>query len=1177
MDESIAVSLRDQSQYRSEALAATAFNQPPQRRRTSKYSTFFKKRQSHCISKSIDSEADRETCQQLATEGDLEGLKSALESLEVTLKGQDASGASLLHCAARGNQVEVMRYLIESGIAPDSRDDKGNTVLHVAVREGSVDAVHVLLNSGASDSILNSEQEAAIHLAVKLNRIDVVEALLDHPIDLLVRGYRKRTALHLAAELDRVEVCKMVHKHAQTRSNGNFKLCVADEDDLTPSHLAARKGSHRVLSFFMEVCRDHGYPNETILSFLDEENSTPLHAAIDGGHAAVVDVLLKHGASPLDSKYGQPPPVHMACSQGKLDMVQIMVNHCGPAILHKEDEHGRTPLHFSANSMRSEQLISYITQYDANVNATDDQNRTALHIAVMSGSLTAVQKLLSKGADPIISDHCGHNALHYAVIHRRKAIINCLVELPCAQQLTLDNSECTPVHCALKLGYGDLLIPLISVFGDYIEDMRDSKANNLLHLAAGSDDSTTLESLFTLPACSKLLNEVNERGGTPLHCAASSGSSRCVKILLEHGATSHKCHSGATPFMVACLKGKTVCAKLLHQAFSFQKDWTCDDGNTSLHLAVIAGSHETVKLALDMGIQIVHNFNEESFFDLIIKKADTKCALAAINHDRWQECLDLTSPHSAHPMIGLILRMPNVAKHVLDRCQVTSTLDKAHREYWESFSFKYVRLQSVKQGHPDSHADDPVIKSNSHFDTHSDTALMTNLLIPSINYKGSIKRSGPIEPIANPHLHSTQVLQAMVKYNSVSLLTHPVVQGYLRAKWSDYGRIVYYSAILVHLLHILFLSIFVACVPLPTDSRDANFVSDENGSTNLTQADYQLTPAANGIRVMTLLLCTINVIPFVAYVPVLRIKGFACIQSAFNVAHFGTILSTYVFLIPSTPLWPAGAIATFCGWFAIVSSNIMGLYGTMFLRICRTVLTVMTVSFILLLSFSLSLHLLAFAMPDFSNIGYSLFSTFGYMLGEIQYNQIVTASISGSFKFGALVFIFIITLAILMSIVMVNLLIGLAVGDIEKIRLNATAEAVTTEIQLFIHIDAMLPTRIRERYDRHSYKTQPNAYRSKLFKYINIAFQNLKKIFEEHGEIAESKDQCNQAAELAAIRQELVNLTSMVKDLSTKEQTRNRLTHRLDSIASEQSFQDTFPASSSPWTKTMNKYKSCRI
>ena len=1162
MDENIGISLRDPSQYRSEALAATAFNQSARKRtnrRTSKYSSFFKKRQSNFVSKSIDSEADRETCQQLAIEGDLEGLKSALEALEVTLKDQDASGATLLHFAARGNQVEVMRYLTESGIAPDSRDDDGNTALHVAVQEGSVGAVHVLLNSGASDAVLNGEQEAAIHIAVKLNRMDVVEALLDHPIVFLVRGYRKRTVLHLAAELDRVEICKMLHNYAQTRSNGTFQLCVVDEDDLTPAHLAARKGSHRVLNFLLEVCKDHGYPNETVLSFLDEENSTPLHAAIDGGHAAVVEVLLKHGASPLDSKYGHPPPVHMACSQGKLDIVKVMVNHCGPAILLKEDEHGRTPLHFSANSMRSGKLISYITQYDANVNATDDQNRTALHIAVMSGSLTAVQKLLSEGANPIISDRHGHNALHYAVIHQRKAIINYLADLPCALQLCLDrgiSNECTPVHCALKLGYGDLLVPLVSVIGDHIEDMRDSKGNSILHLAAGSGDNVTLESLFTIPNCSKLLNEVNDLGTTPLHCAAAGRDcNKCIKILLEHGATSHKSHCGSTPFMVACLNGNTLCAKLLHQAFPFQRDWTNDNGNTCLHLAVIGGSHKTVRLALDMGTQIVHNFNEESFFDLVIKKTDRQCALAAIKHDRWQECLNLTSPHFAHPMIGLILHMPDIAKQVLDRCQVSSTLDKAHPEYWESFYFKYVRLQSVKQGH---HEEDIDTES----DTQSDTSSMTDLHIPTINYKGSTKRREYIQPVAKPNLHSTEALQAMVKYNRVSLLTHPVVLEYLRAKWRDYGRFVYYSAIVVHLLHILFLSIFVAVVPLPTDSSDANFVSDENGSTNSTQTDYQLTPAAAGIRVITLLLCTINVIPVTAYAFVIGIKGFIIIPNTFNVSQFTTILCTYIFLIPSIPLWPAGAIATFCGWFAVVVSNAMGLYGTMFLRICRTVLTVMIVTFILLLSFSFSLHLIAFALPDFSTIGYSLFSTFGYMLGEVQYSQIVAASISGSFKFGALVFIFIIVLAVLMSIVMVNLLIGLAVGDIEKIQLNATTEVVTIEIQMFTHIDAALPTRIRERYDRHCYKTHPNAYRSKLFKHVDLAFKNIKKIFGEHTEVTESKDQYDQAAELAAIRQQLFNLTGIVRDLRDREQTRNRFTRHFDSIASEQSLQTPFPANS---------------
>jgi len=83
---------------------------------------------------------------------------------------------------------------------------------------------------------------------------------------------------------------------------------------------------------------------------MDEENSTPLHAAVDAGHAEVVEVLLNHGACPLASKENQPPSLHLACSQGKLRMVQSMVKHCGKQILTHPDQHKRTPLHSSSNS-----------------------------------------------------------------------------------------------------------------------------------------------------------------------------------------------------------------------------------------------------------------------------------------------------------------------------------------------------------------------------------------------------------------------------------------------------------------------------------------------------------------------------------------------------------------------------------------------------------------------------------------------------------------------------------------------------------------------------------------------------------------------------------------------------------------------------------------------------------
>ena len=493
-------------------------------------------------------------------------------------------------------------------------------------------------------------------------------------------------------------------------------------------------------------------------------------------------------------------------------------------------------------------------------------------------------------------------------------------------------------------------------------------------------------------------------------------------------------------------------------------------------------------------------------------------------------------------MIGLILHLPDVAKQVLDRCHMCSTMDKVHPEYWEKFCFKYVRLLHVKKCHDDSGND-------SEPDTVSDASSVDDLHIPSIRYKGSIKENVNIPQ--NPNLHSTEALQAMVKYNRVSLLTHPVVREYLHTKWRDYGGFIFYSVLIAHLLHVIFLSIFVAVAPLPADGNSS--FSNDNTSLNSTPSEYKLTPAANVIRVITLLMCTLNIIPFAAFVFVLRIKGLTSIRTALNLVQVGTILCTYIFLIPSTPLWPAGAVATFCGWFAAIASNLVGIYASMFLRICRTVLAVMSIALILLLSFSLSLYILAFTLPDFSTIGYSLFSSFGYMLGEVQYSQIVRANIAGDFQFGALVLLFIIALAIMLSIVMVNLLIGLAVGDIEKIRMNATTESVSSTIQMFTQIDTTLPKRFIARYDRHCYKKFTNVYRNKLYKYAGIACTKIKMLVENE-EITENDKVIDQAAEIAALRQDMSDLLNVVKELRNRdrEQNWNRLHHNFDSITSEQ-------------------------
>ena len=306
---------------------------------------------------------------QLAAEGNLEDLKRYIESLGATLKERDEKGATLLHHATANNQIGVMQYLINSGVDLNSVDNDGNTALHLACEKGFINATHILLDAGACDTILNKDSDAPLHLIMRKNNTEMLEAFLQYSVDILIEGYRKRTPLHVAAEKDNVDVCKVLNtvilENERYKQITGFRLCAADADDLTPIHLAARSGSHRVLGFMISRCLQHGYAPEKVLSFLDEEDSTPMQAAVDGGHLQVVEVLLQHNARPDECKGKQPPPFILASVQGKLDLMKLMVEHCGKEIVNCRDVYKQTALHRCAHAINSVEIIQFLVENGA--------------------------------------------------------------------------------------------------------------------------------------------------------------------------------------------------------------------------------------------------------------------------------------------------------------------------------------------------------------------------------------------------------------------------------------------------------------------------------------------------------------------------------------------------------------------------------------------------------------------------------------------------------------------------------------------------------------------------------------------------------------------------------------------------------------------------------------------
>ena len=124
------------------------------------------------------------------------------------------------------------------------------------------------------------------------------------------------------------------------------------------------------------------------------------------------------------------------------------------------------------------------------------------------------------------------------------------------------------------------------------------------------------------------------------------------------------------------------------------------------------------------------------------------------------------------------------------------------------------------------------------------------------------------------------------------------------------------------------------------------------------------------------------------------------------------------------------------------------------MAITRNVLQVLVICLFFIIAFGLSLHILAGNTQEHSNFGYSLFKVFGLMFGDFSYIFFVRSQNDGELYYTELTFIFVITMTIIMAIVFQNLLIGLSLGHIEEIRLNAIAEKRAIEIGFYKRIDS---------------------------------------------------------------------------------------------------------------------------
>jgi transient receptor potential cation channel subfamily A member 1 len=186
-------------------------------------------------------------------------------------------------------------------------------------------------------------------------------------------------------------------------------------------------------------------------------------------------------------------------------------------------------------------------------------------------------------------------------------------------------------------------------------------------------------------------------------------------------------------------------------------------------------------------------------------------------------------------------------------------------------------------------------------------------------------------------------------------------------------------------------------------------------------------------------------------------------------------------------LFSAASLTVFLSWFNLLLHlqrfDQVGIYVVMFLEILQTLIKVLAVFSILIIAFGLAFYILLSSIEhpqanhvSFTSIPMSLMRTFTMMLGEINFVSTFVQPLHLNYlpfpyasftilceyihekrklSFLRLFHISLVLFMILMPILLMNLLIGLAVGDIESVRRNAQLKRLAMQVcnpWLFNHL-----------------------------------------------------------------------------------------------------------------------------
>lgn len=224
---------------------------------------------------------------------------------------------------------------LSSNIYALSKDEEA---FFMAIEKGDIKTVQTLISKGIDVNVLDNKGFSSLHRAVFINNKEIVQELLG------VKNIKTEATLPKGTYL--------------YMSNG----IPWDAYGQTPLHIASFKGYTEIVNALLDN-------NADILAKDEANYATALHIAVAQKNTKTIITLLNSESA----------------KKSKINLLEV------------KDKTGNTPLIYSMIYNRNS-IMALLMDYNPNIEATDNVNRTALHYAIDNDNYEAVEMLLKAGA-----------------------------------------------------------------------------------------------------------------------------------------------------------------------------------------------------------------------------------------------------------------------------------------------------------------------------------------------------------------------------------------------------------------------------------------------------------------------------------------------------------------------------------------------------------------------------------------------------------------------------------------------------------------------------------------------------------------------------------------------------------------------------------------------------------